>query len=74
MQIGTLLTYRHSGHHKTSTLVVLHNNELNQRILYNINLNCLIGEIAALYAKPTGEIAPNNEIAIYYKRLNINQN
>lgn len=54
MKLGDTFKHKHNGAHGECTLIILHDDEINHRVLYDVDCGCVIGNAALLYAKYTG--------------------
>ena len=70
MKIGSLFKYRHNGKHHDVTLIILHDKNKNERILFNIDYEIKVGIWILLYAEFTGKIANSQDIKKYLDLLN----
>lgn len=70
IQIGSIFKYRHNGQHEDCKLVILHDEKLNRRILYNMTYKTRIGDSHLFYAEFTGERLTKKEIKDLQETLN----
>jgi hypothetical protein len=69
MKIGDIFRYRHNGKHDDVILIILHDYNAGERILYNIDYGVRVGLIHLLYSKHIGR-ATEEQILFYEKKAN----